>query len=86
MRPSGEKPEPGRWQWPRGSGPPNWLLPAGCVAVGILLAGVLVGGETGGAMAMVGCLALPSLVGIFFALLAWRMTDKDGTGSGTGRK
>jgi hypothetical protein len=84
MRPRKDDPEAKGWQWPGGAGPPVWLLPAGCAAVGLLLAGIVVGGETGEGLAGLGCLVLPSLAGIFVAVLAWRvMSDgRDGPGAG----
>jgi hypothetical protein len=85
MQPRKSGPETGGWDWPRGAGPPIWLLPAGCTAFGLMLAGALLGGETGQAMAGLGCLALPTLVAVFFALLAWRSSGegKDGPGAGS---
>ncbi|MFN8517642.1 MAG: hypothetical protein U0841_34740, partial [Chloroflexia bacterium] len=67
-----------------GAGPPVWLLPAGCAAVGLILAGALVGGEAGEIMTGLGCLALPSLVGIFVALLLWRSSGEGQNGPGPG--
>ena len=50
--------------------PPRWLLALGCAAVGLLLAGVLLGGELGGRLVNFIGAVFPALVGTFFALLA----------------
>ena len=63
--PRGAQPRPG-------ADPPRWLLALGCAAFGLLLAGVFVGGETGGWLAERACAALFTLLSTFLALLAFR--------------
>ena len=57
---------------PPGSDPPRWLLALGCAAFALLLAGVALGGETGGRLVELACAALPALVGTFLGLLGFR--------------
>ena len=54
---------------PPGADPPRWLLALGFGAVGLLLAGMLVGGALGGWLVALACLALPALFATFLTLL-----------------
>jgi hypothetical protein len=57
---------------PPGPDPPRWLLALGCAAFALLLAGVFIGGETGGRLVELACIAFPTLLGMFLALMALR--------------
>jgi len=59
--------------------PPRWLLALGCVAVALMVGGLLLGGEIGTRLVAWGCLAFPALVGTFLAFLALRsLRSRDG--------
>ncbi len=63
-----------------GTDPPRWLLALGVAAVGLLLAGVVVGGEIGRWLAWLACTAMPTLAGAFLGLLAlryWRQRSRE---------
>ena len=62
--------EPSKATRPPERQPPRWLLPLGCAAVALLLAGALLGGALGDLLAAIGGLALYLLVGAFLVLLA----------------
>jgi hypothetical protein len=67
----GESIRPGAKR-PPGADPPRWLLALGCAALGLLLGGVLLGGEGGARLVALACIAFPTLVSAFLALLARR--------------
>ena len=59
-------------QRPPETDPPVWLLALGCVALGLMLAGVLLGGETGDGLLALGCVTFLPLACGFLSRLAVR--------------
>jgi tetrahydromethanopterin S-methyltransferase subunit C len=61
-----------------GADPSRWLLALGCLAVGVLLAGALVGGQVGATLTPLASVVLAVLVGVFLARLAsWLLHRRD---------